>query len=458
MANDLTLSGLLQQDQVIGRVEAGLCPDAAAQKAKLLADCARALVGAGEAADKTCVAVFVPGRIEVLGKHTDYAGGSSILCATEVGFCSVAVAKDKPTVTIQDVARRERIELALEADLPKRQGHWSNYPITVIRRVIRDFGGKFHGAAIAFASDLPPAAGVSSSSALIVSMFLVLDDVNELESREAYRQHIQNKIDLAGYLGTVESGYAFGSFDGDGGVGLFGGSEDQTAILCSQPGHVVRYAYCPVRFERSIRLPETHVFVIASCGVEAEKAGAARESYNRASLLAKELAAIWREATGRDEEYLAAALATGSDAADRLREIARASCHGTYDAQSLSRRLEHFILENQVILPQATEALARGDLAQFGLLVDRSQRGAEDLLDNQIEPTRYLAAHARQLGATAASAFGAGFGGSVWALVEKTQAAEFMARWRTDYQSAFRNHAAASRFLLTHAGPAAFRL
>ena len=459
-----TLNRLNQTDQVADRlVSAGLSPDAARSKADLFAKSAQTLSRAGYATDEPCVALFVPGRIEVLGKHTDYAGGSSLLCATEVGFVAVVVPRRRPSVVLLNVAADEQIGLALEVNLEKRPAHWSNYPITVIRRLVRDFGEPLQGGAIAFLSDLPPAAGVSSSSALIVSMFLALSEINDLASRESYQTHIRHKIDLAGYLGAVESGYPFGSLSGDGGVGLFGGSEDHTALLCSEPNHLVQYSYCPVRFQRSIPLPESHTFAIASCGVQAEKAGAAREKYNRASLLATALGEVWRAATGRNEPHLAAALATSTEAADQLREIVRTTPHDSFDVAALAQRLEHFIQENQEILPQALDALARGelnrgDLKCFGQLVDRSQRGAEELLGNQIEPTCYLAAQARKFGAVAASAFGAGFGGSVWALIEKSQAGEFLSQWKEDYNNEFPAHAAESRFLLTNAGPAAFRL
>ena len=61
----------------------------------------------------------------------------------------------------------------------------------------------------------------------------------------------------------------------------------------------------------------------------------------------------------------------------------------------------------------------------FGKLVDESQVAAEELLGNQVPETISLAKHARALGAYAASAFGAGFGGSVWALVSRSEAEQF---------------------------------
>ena len=78
-----------------------------------------------------------------------------------------------------------------------------------------------------------------------------------------------------------------------------------------------------------------------------------------------------------------------------------------------------------MIVPGAADALAEGDLDRFGALVDRSQAGAEAALGNQVPETIHLQRSARRLGARAASAFGAGFGGSVWALVAATGAETF---------------------------------
>ena len=115
-------------------------------------------------------------------------------------------------------------------------------------------------------------------------------------------------------------------------------------------------------------------------------------------------------------------------------------------------------LESLDIIPAAGDALERGDLTTLGELVDRSQRGAELLLGNQVPETYHLTRSARSLGAAAASAFGAGFGGSVWALVPRATAAHFLQHWQESYESQFPEPAARSAFFVTAAGPAAMRV
>src|SRR5699024_3896793 len=85
--------------------------------------------------------------------------------------------------------------------------------------------------------------------------------------------------------------------------------------------------------------------------------------------------------------------------------------------------------ESGRIIPAASEALEQEDLEGFGALADQSQRGAETGLCNQVDETIALQRIARELGAHAASAVGAGFGGSVCALVPEQAAGAFAARW-----------------------------
>lgn len=438
----------------------GLSHEACWAKAERFAKAVAALARSVEKSrGRRLHALFVPGRIEVLGKHTDYAGGRSLIVAVEQGFCLVAVARDDRRVRVVDAGHPlgggDGVAFNLDAGLVPRAGHWSNYPMTVARRVARNFPQASCGAEIAFSSDLPAAAGMSSSSAMMVAMFLALADVNRLWETRPFQENVAGPVDLAEYLGTVENGQTFGSLEGDRGVGTFGGSEDHTAMLCARPNHVCQFAYCPVRFERAIPVPDGYTFAVATSGVAAEKTGAAMEKYNAASRLASAVAELWRQETGRDDPHLAAALASGPDAAGRLVEVVQ---NAGPDSDRLLARLEHFLTESEEILPAAGDALARGDLATFGQLVDRSQQAAEELLGNQIPQTSRLARAARDAGAAAASAFGAGFGGSVWALVQTSQTEPFLAAWSESYRAEFPQHAAAASFFTTAAGPAAFRV
>lgn len=452
---ELGYKGSLEDAAGVADALAQVDPDAEAARvrASLVAQAAAFL----PASPRPC-AFFVPGRIEVLGKHTDYAGGRTMIVATQRGFALVGAARDDASIRAIAVTLGETVAFAMEPDLAPRAGHWSNYPMTVARRIARNFPGPLRGVDLAFAGDLPPAAGMSSSSALIVGVFLVLAEINRLDQRPEYQAHLAKSTDLAGYLGTIENGQSFGPLAGDRGVGTFGGSEDHTAILCGQPNRISQYSYCPVRFERAIDVPPGYVFAVGASGVAAEKTGAAMALYNAASACASALVELWRAATGRDDAHLAAVLASGPNAAGRLAALAEGSKRDDFDGETLARRLAHFLAESDEIIPAAGDALARGDLAEFGRQAARSQELAERLLGNQVPETSALTALARQCGAAAASSFGAGFGGSVWALVERERAASFLVDWRDRYAAAHPERARSASFFTTTAAPAALRI
>ena len=443
--------------------------DETARKTACFADLGRELArlsGTTAVGGAEPMAFWVPGRIEVLGKHTDYGGGRSLLCAVERGLCVLVQARGDPSpaapfgtrVRVRDAVSGETTAFELSPDVASVPGHWSNYAITVSRRIAMNFGGPLRGADIVFASDLPRAAGVSSSSALVVAVFLALSAANDLPARAEYRDNIHTLEDLGGYLGGVENGLAFKALAGHAGVGTFGGSEDQTAILCARPRSLVQYSFCPVTFERAIALPAGYSFVIAASGVMAEKTGAALADYNRVSRRLSVGLECWRRATGRDDVSMGAAIASSSQARDEIRNVLADATDVEYTSASLLARFDQFDAEANEIIPAAGDALARGDLEEFGTLVGRSQAGAERGLNNQTPETMTLVRHARALGAVAASAFGAGFGGSVWAMVELPRVEAFRQGWSDLYHAAHPEAARSAQFFASAAGPAATRV
>jgi galactokinase len=396
---------------------------------------------------------FVPGRIEVLGKHTDYADGRSLLAAAERGFCVAAASSAEPCVRIFDVGRGELAELPLAPDAPLPAVPWGPYAAAVARRLSRDFPGLPGGAHVALISDLPAAAGLSSSSSFVVALFTALASTLRLEEREDYRAAFSSPEELAGYLGSVESGRRFGNFPGEPGAGAFIGSEDHTAILCCRAGCLSQYAFVPVRHERTVALPAGWTFVIAASGVAADKAGEVRERYN---FLARSAEALRRIAGG--SESLLDALGPDGAGAPAIREELSKTRHPEFSAAFLRERFEQLFEECVRIIPAAADALAAGDVGALGPLAARSQELAERVLRNQVPQTVFLVRQARELGAAAASAFGAGFGGSVWALVEEKEAPAFRDRWRDSYIRAYPETAGQSDFFTTRPGPPLQRL
>ena len=458
-AEPLTLGEMVRGPAAQERLEAGgLTAPAARDGALLLARCAAMLLSGGAETDAAARAFFVPGRVEILGKHTDYCGGRSLLAAAERGFLFASLPSGGPSVTITDARSGETDSFALGPDLPAEPGRWPVYPRTAARRLARNFPGALRGARIAFASNLPPAAGLSSSSAFLVGAHLALAAESGIDARQEYRREIDGPEALAGYLASMENGSSFGSLAGDRGVGTQGGSEDHTAILCSRSGTAALYSFSPVRLERRIPLGDAVVFTIAASGIAAEKTGTAMVRYNRASRLARAAMEAWNGATDSRDPHLGAILASGPGAAERLREILSRERHGEFSTGELLDRAEHVAQESGTIVPEAAACLERGDLDGFGRWAARSQDLGERLLRNQVPETVFLAREALRMGASGASAFGAGFGGSVWALVPRCGAAAFLEQWQARYAEAFPARAAGAAFFITGPSAPAFGL
>lgn len=399
---------------------------------------------------------WVPGRVEVFGKHTDYGGGPSLIGALPRGFLLAGRRRDDGVVRVLDSGDGSVFELNLETGetTPAEVFGWRRYVNILARRLRRDFPGAPIGADLAIGSDLPRASGMSSSSALVVGVANALITLAGIDARPDFAGAITTRADLGGYFGCLENGLTFGPFPGDGGVGTFGGSEDQTAIVCSKPGHLSAFTYMPVRHVADVAVPDSWIFVFASSGIAAEKAGRAQALYNRASLGVRALIDLWRTHAG-PLESLTAAIAGDRTVVARLHQIIDSHPVEGWTAEDLHIRLTHFSCEIPRVA-DAVQAFSRGDREHLGRLSAESHRDADQLLSNQLPETNALVAIARAHGAFAASAFGAGFGGSVWALIDANaiggSAEEFGEQWLEAYRSQFPEHAAKSTHFAARPG------
>src|SRR4051812_41131876 len=139
------------------------------------------------AAEDDVHAWWVPGRLEVFGTHTDYAGGHTLVCAVPRGFAVLARRRGDGLVRIVDAARHQ--DMSWHSRQPVSEpaqssaAGWRRYVGVVARRLARNFPGAALGVDIVLASDLPRASGMSSSSALVVSVATALVCAAALRTR-----------------------------------------------------------------------------------------------------------------------------------------------------------------------------------------------------------------------------------------------------------------------------------
>lgn len=386
--------------------------------------------------------MFIPGRIEVLGKHTDYCGGRSIVCSIDRGFHAEVEPRHDSLVVLENADSGETVSFDLIPTEKPLERHWVNYAIEVGQRLIRNFQDRpLVGATIRFQSDLPKAAGLSSSSALMIMVFAALESVNNLRGTYAFRENITNDVELAEYLGCIENGQSFRGLAGSAGVGTFGGSQDHAAILLGRTDTLSQFSFSPVTHDADFTFPASHTFVVASSGVAAEKTGAALGRYNRVSRIVSEII----DAVGNDGSLAQTITEIGIE---KLRNIIRKT-QLTFTTEEVLNRVEQFRMENFEIIPMVGELLATGRIDKIGDAVNLSQQNAEWLLGNQIEETVFLQRSAREIGAVAASAFGAGFGGSIYAVVRTSDAADFCTEWQRVYDKSYPQYQKTSEFFIT---------
>ena len=401
----------------------------------------------------------VPGRIEVLGKHTDYAGGPVLVGGVDRAITARARRARGPQSSLtattdggDPVTLRAGVAPGLEP------GHWGRYLHTVLDRLTLNFG-KGAAAHLSISSDLPPASGMSSSSALVCATALALASLNGWDEDPRWIKAMPDRLSLAGYLAAVEGGRAWRDLPGTSGVGTRGGSEDHTGMLCGTRDRLLLAEFDPMRVERTISFPSQWALVVGVSGVLAHKTGAALEDYNRGPSTVQTVLARWNETTGRADASLAGAVrhlvgdATGEQAAGdpALKDLLRL-CDPGYERQ----RIEQFLIESLVLVPEGARLIAEADPG-IGEVLERSQELADRGLCNQVPQTRLMVSLAREAGAIGASSFGAGWGGSVYALVRADEAEGFAAQWLRAYRDREQG-AEQAAVIVTRPGPGACRL
>ena len=401
----------------------------------------------------------VPGRIEVLGKHTDYAGGSVLVGAVDRAITARARrVEGSPGSLTATTDGGDPVTLRAGVAPGLEPGHWGRYLHTVLDRLTLNFG-KGAAAHLSISSDLPPASGMSSSSALVCATALALASLNGWDEDPRWIKAMPDRLSLAGYLAAVEGGRAWQDLPGTSGVGTRGGSEDHTGMLCGTRDRLLLAEFDPMRVERTISFPSQWALVVGVSGVLAHKTGAALEDYNRGPSTVQTVLARWNETTGRADASLAGAVrhlvgdATGEQAAGdpALKDLLRL-CDPGYERQ----RIEQFLIESLVLVPEGARLIAAADPG-VGEVLERSQELADRGLCNQVPQTRLMVSLAREAGAIGTSSFGAGWGGSVYALVRADEAGGFAAQWLRAYRDREQG-AEQAAVIVTRPGPGACRL
>lgn len=237
--------------------------------------------------DGPCVITSSPGRINLMGRHIEHRGGSTNMMATNQRMTFVVSPREDDLVRIANLdpsypAAEFRISaylphggkapmtttewldfldsVPIRADLEATRGHWVNYVKSAVLRFQASTDMPLCGMDILASGDIPVAAGLSSSSALVVATAEAVVALNELNlsTREF--------VDLCG--------------EGEWYVGSRGGAGDHAAMKCAKAGCVTHLKFKPFEIGEVVPFPKGYAVLVVESGEQAKKSEGARETFN----------------------------------------------------------------------------------------------------------------------------------------------------------------------------------
>jgi galactokinase len=313
---------------------------------------------------------FAPGRVNLIGEHTDYNDGLALPFAIEAGITVHATALPEPRIEAVALDLGAVDEFSLHK--PTRGDGWSAF-VRGVTGELAQAGVALRGARLEITGTVPAGAGLSSSAALEGALALALIALADAPEPD--------RMDLAKLCSRVENEW----------VGARTGLLDQIASLFGRPRRALRIDFQtldvqPVALElghyRLVTLDSGQKHTLSGSGYNERRAECARAC--------RELGI---------SSLRAATLAT----ADSLPE-------------PLNRRARHVVTENSRV-EAAVRALSQGDLPELGRLLDASHASLRDSYEISTPAVEAAVARLRDTGAIGARIVGGGFGGSVLGLL-----------------------------------------
>jgi galactokinase len=340
-----------------------------------------------------------PGRVNLIGEHTDYNLGLVLPAAIDLEIRIAFVPWDDRRVEISLLANGERAGFALD-DIPPASGAWIDYPGAVAWS-LQEAGIAIHGFRGVLASTLPIASGLSSSAAMELASSWALLDPPSLDA------HGVDGMRLARIAQRAENEW----------VGVKSGLMDQFASSLGRAGCAMLLD-CRSLEHRAVSLPlEEHALVVCDSG-SPRKLGSSEYNARRAQC-----------------ERGVAVIAAEVEGVKSLRDVDLALLERFRDRldEQTFRRCEHVIRENERVLA-AVEALEGGDAGTVSRLFAESHASLRDLYEVSSRELDALVELAVSVPGVAARMTGAGFGGCTVNLVPR----EALERFREVVEAGYR--------------------
>lgn len=330
-----------------------------------------------------------PGRVNLIGEHTDYNGGFVLPAALDRETVAAVSPRGDRKIFVRSVNLGRNSEIDLGRPEKRLRGNWLDY-IEGVARVLERRGYELRGADLAIMSDVPAGAGLSSSAALEVSVALALSEISG---------HSIDKTELALACQQAEHEY----------VGAKVGIMDQFVAAMGKPGYALLID-CRELTSEPVKLnTDEATIVICDTAVKHKLSSSEynvrrRECEKAVKLLSEFLPGISQLRDVSSAEF--------AEYADRLPDV-------------IMRRARHIISDSERTL-KAAEAMKNNDLEMFGNLMRQSHASMRDDFEISCAELDLMVELAEETGYVfGARMTGGGFGGSTVNLVKREYVDEF---------------------------------
>ncbi|MDT2764332.1 galactokinase [Enterococcus asini] len=344
---------------------------------------------------------FAPGRINLIGEHTDYNGGHVFPASITIGTYGLASKREDDRVRLysENFPEKGVIEFSINDLEFRKEDDWTNYPKGMMKFLKSDGYTIDTGMDILYYGTIPNGAGLSSSASIELLTGVILNDLFALSVK---------MIDLVEVGKRVENKF----------IGVNSGIMDQFAIGMGKKDHAIlldtntlEYELVPAEFgDYSVAIMNTN-----------KRRELADSKYN-------ERRAECEEALSRLQTKLTI------KSLGELDEATFTANESLIGDEILIKRAKHAVTENERTL-KAKEALVAGDLAAFGKLLDASHASLRDDYEvTGVELDTLVATAQAQPGVLGARMTGAGFGGCAIALVHNSEWDNFVNNVKSAYE------------------------
>jgi galactokinase len=344
-------------------------------------------------------AFSAPGRVNLIGEHTDYNDGFVLPMAIEKEIVMLGQSRNDRLVQVYDLVYKTKIEFSLDNLIPLKKDTWANYLMGVMDEM-QKAGYSLHGANLIFISNIPKGAGLSSSAALEVVTALTMTKLNLLEIKPVEMAHLCRR---------AENNF----------VGVACGIMDQYVSCLGQKNYAL---FIDCRSNDYDLIPfRNHNYQIVICNSRVQR-GLVNSEYNRRREECKRAAKFFNHKLNREIRA--------------LRDITIDE-YKKYQAQLpeiIARRARHVISENYRV-QAGVQALRTGNYSAFGQLMIESHQSLKDDYEVSCEELDLLVDLAlKQEGVLGARMTGAGFGGCTVNLIEQNYIDGFKKSIKNEYK------------------------